>query len=220
MKTNMRSSASNFVAPTIAFTWLLFGCGANVVFGEGSGAEGGQGGSTTITTGANGNGGFGAFPDGPGPGPGPGPGVGGSTTDISPVTTTGPQITCDQLGACQGDGVDPKSGCLECAALGDTSVASDGGACGQPYLACFGTEGDCSNGLPDCCDFSSCLDACSQLPNDQFLDCVCTNDGNGCFDFPQQQPGTCFGDHLEGAQSYIDFYTCAVSDVCPFSCGQ
>lgn len=204
----------------IGLSSLLLGCGANVVFGEGSGAgdgQGGQGGSTTITTGANGNGGFGAFPDGPGPGPG----VGGSTTDISPVTTTGPQITCDQLGNCQGDGFDPKSGCVECATVGDASIASDGGACALPYQQCYGTQGDCSDGTPDCCAFVSCLDACSQLPtNEEFLDCLCTNDGGGCLDLgPQQQPGTCFGDHPEGTQAYIEVYTCAVNDVCPSSCG-
>jgi len=207
------------VRELIGLSCLVLGCGANVVFGEGSGAEGGQGGFTTITTGANGSGGFGAFPDGPGQGPGPG--VGGSTTDISPVTTTGPQITCDQLGNCQGDGVDPKSGCIECAAFGDSSLASDAGACALPYQQCYGTQGDCSDGTPDCCAFAACLDVCSQLPTDQeFLDCLCTNDGSSCLGVgSEQQPGTCFGDHPEGTQAYVEFYTCAVNDVCPSSCG-
>ena len=192
---------------------LLVGCGANVVFGE-DGSEGGAG------QGGTGQGGV-PIPDGPGPmtvGP-------GQTSSQSSVMTTntsdvGPGIGfCDEIGNCEGDGMSPLSGCIECSVLGDNTVALDGGLCAEPYFACFGENGDCSaGGDPDCCAFLTCLEECSFLPEPEFLDCVCVNDGETCLGFRDQPPGTCFGDHPMGTVSYIEFTGCVYNEVCPGSC--
>src|SRR5690349_15568574 len=140
----------------IVFGLVLAACGGNVVFVEDGSAGGGGAGS----------GGRPNPPDGPGPGPG-GFGSGGAPTTNSVMvtndsTSTGmPSFFCDDIGVCQSDTGDPKEGCFECAVLGDSSVAVDGGVCYESYTQCFGTNFDCSNGNQDCCDLIGCFDMCA-----------------------------------------------------------
>lgn len=197
----------------LLFGMGLLGCGANVIFGsdsDGAGAGGsGDGGQPS-------NGGSPQGANGPGPGPGPG---GGTTDDVSPVTdvTTNQANTfCDAIQICQGDGFNPESGCLECSIYGDSTVAVDGGVCAESYFSCFGSNGDCSDGDPDCCAVLDCVELCNEQPD--FLDCVCTNDGSSCLSLEEQQPGTCIGDHPSGTLTYTSFTSCVFEDVCFESC--
>lgn len=183
------------------------GCGANVIFGsdgdEGGGGEGGDG--------------SGGFPTN-GPGPGPGPGTNSATTSNmqDSVVTSVVMSFCDDIGVCEGDGFTPLSGCLECSILGDQGDALDGGACSEAYFTCLGQDGGCGNGEP-CCAFLDCADACQNLPEQEMFDCICANDGMSCLQ--DQPPGSCFGDHPEGVQRYIELDSCLNFEVCPSSCG-
>jgi hypothetical protein len=181
------------------------GCGANVIFG----ADGGDGGSGQ---GGDESGGF--TTNGPGPGPGP---VSNSvtTSNMQDSVTSVAMSFCDDIGVCEGDGVSPSSGCLECSILGDNTDALDGGQCAEAYFTCLGQDGQCGNGEP-CCAFIDCVEGCQQLPPEEQLDCICTNNGQDCLN--EQQPGTCLGDHPEGLQRYIELDSCIYSQACPGSC--
>ncbi len=128
--------------------------------------------------------------------------------------------TCDDLSSCQGDGVTPASGCIECAVLGDSSVASDGGECADEFAACFGDDSEACTGAsdPECCPLYDCLQACDTNGNGFIdpgpeLDCLCTNDGTGCA--ATQGPGTCAGDYPKGFQTAIAWEDCAFVIACP-----
>jgi len=118
-----------------------------------------------------------------------------------------------------GDGATPWSGCTECAVLGDSSVAVDGGACAPAFSNCFGdgSEGCAGAGEPECCPLYDCIYSCD-LNNDGVidagaeLDCFCTNDDVQCV--MNQLPGTCFGDYPNGLLAAVEWDTCLYQDVC------
>jgi hypothetical protein len=149
---------------------------------------------------------------------------GGGTSDAGPAATTGapvrPSGSCDDIDVCEGDGTTPSSGCVECSVLDDGTFALDGGACRDEYVGCFGPEGDCSDGHPDCCAFFDCLLACPEddpgTATDEYFDCICDNDGTNCF--VEQPESTCLGAEPLGGQRYVDWVTCAFVDVCPGAC--
>ena len=118
----------------------------------------------------------------------------------------------------------PSSGCIECAVLGDSTTASDGGACADEYTACFGDGSDACTGAtdPQCCPLYDCFSACDTNMNNMIeagaeLDCLCTNDGAMCV--MNQMAGTCLGDFPNGFQTAIEWETCFFDDTCPNSCG-
>lgn len=164
--------------------------------------------------------------DGSGGGGTGGGGTGGSGNVTVGTTTSGMVGTCDDLGVCEGDGMDPASGCFECSIIGDDTTAVDGGACVEDYLACFGQAGDCSDGNPDCCAFDDCATACpdddpATATVDENLECLCTPDTTDptvCA--ATSMPGTCIGDHPTGTEDYLTFLFCVVGDtgVCAVSC--
>jgi hypothetical protein len=130
--------------------------------------------------------------------------------------------TCDDIGLCSGDGVDPSSGCLECAVIGDASTAVDGGTCQDEYITCLGTDDLCTGGNQACCDMVTCLNSCpdATIDPDGNLDCSCTNDGTSCLPIEDQLPGTCLGDHPNGYNDYLNVISCIFLDTCSFSCQQ
>ncbi len=151
-----------------------------------------------------------------------GGGEGGSTGSVRPTPTDGPSSTCDEIGVCEGDAVNANSGCVECAVLGNDTLALNGGACLDEYTACFGPTGSCDEGgHPDCCAFFSCLLACPDddpgTDKNEFLDCACSNDGTDCVD--EQDDGTCLGAEPVGGQRYFAWATCLYLDVCASACG-
>ena len=158
--------------------------------------------------------------------------TGQSTAQQTTVTTiassygSGPTTTsggCDNQGNCEGDGSNPYSGCMECAVLGNSNVATDGGACADEFAACFGDGSpECGGaGDPECCQFYDCVDACDtngdgEIDEGLELDCLCTHDGLQCL--PDSLPGTCRGDFTNGLQTAIGWESCLYQDVCPTSC--
>lgn len=156
---------------------------------------------------------------------------GGSTTNVTTGTTTGTTTgglqTCEELApSCDGDGSTPSSGCAECAILGDTTVATDGGACQASYVACYGTDGEGTGATSaECVALLGCLDACEVAHPDtdsvEFLDCLCTNDGAACSQ-TQSDPDTCLGADTgnTGLIALFAFEDCLTEEVCPVACGQ
>src|SRR5262249_30268013 len=132
--------------------------------------------------------------------------------------------------SCFGDGTTPTSGCEECAVLGDTTIASDGGSCAASYQACFGTDPMCTGGQPGCCTYSNCANACDLNGDGTFdwmeLPCFCTPDTtnpNTC-SATQTNTMTCLG-ALEANQAaftaFMNFQTCVfdpTSGVCSTIC--
>jgi hypothetical protein len=122
-------------------------------------------------------------------------------------------MACEDIGSCTGDGMDPSSGCLECAVLGDDTIASDGGECGDEYLACYGTDENCTGASdPECCQVVDCINACDANMNNMIesgaeLDCLCTNNGTQCEQ--TQMAGTCLGDYPSGIQTLFAYEDCA-----------
>ena len=138
-----------------------------------------------------------------------------STTNTTATTSSGPGMTCDDIGVCQDDDQDPTNDCVTCAIIGD-DVSVDGAACQDDYVACFGTAGDCSDGDVECCGLNDCINACPTDPAAQ-LDCICTNDGTQCTG-DTTDPNTCFGQHPEGIEPLITILSCLFTDTCPNSC--
>ncbi len=156
-------------------------------------------------------------------------GTGGAGQGTQAVVTTGGPVTsgaeqgCDSIGVCEGDQVTPESGCLECAVLGSPTLAADGGACIDEYKECFGTAGSCDEGgHPGCCSFLDCLIGCPDdlvgTPGNEFLDCVCENDGVDCAG--TQTHKTCLGKYPPGGARYIAWVSCVYQDVCATSCAE
>jgi hypothetical protein len=173
---------------------------------DGEGGEGGSGGDTTSTTSTKG---------------GTTTKTTGATMNTTTGSTTSGSMACDDIGGCNGDGMDPASGCLECSIIGDDTTASDGGECVEEYVACFGTMADCSDGNADCCALDDCLAACPE-PDADFWMCACGSaDGASCD--PAAAPvGTCFGDDpgpgLDLTYGQNGWVTCVIG-VCETSCG-
>ena len=151
----------------------------------------------------------------------------GPSSSYAAITTTSSYGTgislCDDIRECYGDSADPFSGCVECAVLGDSQWFDDGGACAEPFAACFGDGSDACAGAgdPECCQLYDCLDACDTNLNGQIepgpeLDCLCTNDGSRCAQ--NQASGTCLGDFPSGFQTAVDWETC-IDETCHYSCG-
>jgi len=153
---------------------------------------------------------------------GTGGGSPGSTAGSTrPVPTATASQPCDAIGTCEGDGSNANSGCLECAVLGNSTLASNGGACVDEYIGCFGFSGSCDEGgHPGCCAFFDCLVGCPDddpaTAADEFLDCVCDNDGGDCTEM--QEPTTCLGANRAGGQRYVAWATCLYVDACPTAC--
>jgi hypothetical protein len=138
------------------------------------------------------------------------------------TVSTGGLVSCEDLtGQCGPDandpGDDPTNSCLECAVLGDSTVATDGGECADEYTACWG-QGDaaCTGaGEPECCDLYDCVASCDAnmdgfLDAGPELDCFCTNDGFQCT--AQQLPGSCFGDYPDGLVVAAEWEACFFGD--------
>ncbi|NUO52970.1 MAG: hypothetical protein HOV80_29340 [Polyangiaceae bacterium] len=148
---------------------------------------------------------------------------GGSTAQVRPSPTGGPTESCDAIAVCEGDTANPDTGCIECAVLGNATLAIDGGACLDEYTGCFGPGGSCDEGgHPGCCAFFDCLVACPAddpgTPADEYLDCACDNDGTECY--AEQEKGTCLGDEPTGGQRYLAWASCLLIDVCTASCSE
>lgn len=146
---------------------------------------------------------------------------GGSVGSVRPTPTVRPTMTCDEIDVCEGDAVNASSGCVECAVLGNGTLAVNGGACLDEYTACFGPSGSCEEGgHPDCCAFFNCLLACPDddpgTAKNEFLDCACTNDGSECS--AEQDNDTCLGAEPVGGQRYLAWAQCLYVDVCGSSC--
>ncbi len=206
---------ARIIAGTFVSTLGLFACGSTVFITDG---EGGAGGSddaavtsgkasvnATATKSANAT------------------QVASSNTGVVSSAASG-LGTCDDIGVCSGDGFTPRSGCLECSVLGDSSTALDGGACLGAFTACFGDGSfDCPGASdPQCCPYYACIESCDgnfdgQLEPGPELDCYCLNDGVQCLQM--QTPGTCLGDFPNGAATASAWEVCVIDDVCPFSCG-
>jgi hypothetical protein len=175
--------------------------------------------TTTTTDGSGGGGGEGGGGDG---------GNGATTTsNVTTTTSSGGAQTCEQVApACEGDGMDPSSGCFECSIIGDSTIATDGGLCADSYVACFGTDGSGTGATSQACvDLLGCLDACeAQFPDTEsveYLNCLCTNDGTQCTQ-GQTDPNTCLGadTNLEGLTALFAFQDCVTVEVCPTACGE
>ncbi|MFO0555082.1 MAG: hypothetical protein U0271_42285 [Polyangiaceae bacterium] len=140
---------------------------------------------------------------------------------------------CDEIGVCtppsNAMGIDPYRSCLECAVAGDTTVAPDGGSCEAAFVACFGTQGDCVGGEPDCCAFYDCASFCDSNANGRLdeseLGCFCTTEDDGMGGVQcssTSMAGTCVGDHGVGLGKAIDYEDCVYGltspGVCAASC--
>lgn len=166
-------------------------------------------------------------------------GAGGTTTTTTTSSVAGPTSSvtssgsgnnsksCDDIGVCEGDQMDPASGCFECAIIGDSTTAVDGGSCFDAYKQCFGTKADCSDaGNKACCDFSQCVADCpddnmATADKDENLDCICTNDGSKCTGMEPMGSTTCIGKAgTPAVQDYLDFVNCVIDATCPNSCAQ
>jgi len=152
-----------------------------------------------------------------------------TSSKASGVTSTGATATgaCDDIGTCQGDGMTPTTGCLECSINGDATVATDGGSCQADFISAYGTMGDCSDGgVQGACDFLACGNACDTngngLDTPAELDCFCSNDGSKCLPQAQQTDTmTCVGALVADTAAFnaeATFETCVYMDVCPVSC--
>jgi len=155
----------------------------------------------------------------------------------SKMTSTGTSATgtCDDIGVCGGDGMDPTSGCIECSILGDSTTATDGGTCQGAYVAAYGMDGMCTGGTgtPGACAFVDCETTCDANGNNKFdtqaeIDCFCTNDQMGansmCSPLAMQtDTGTCLGAlnaDMAGLQAEGTFENCVFTTTCPGSCPQ
>lgn len=169
--------------------------------------------------GSGGSGGSGGTGGGDGAGTNDGAGNVGAGTNDGGSGAGGPQFgSCDEIGVCAPEAgtIDPAATCFGCVVAGDTSVAPDGGICGEVYNACFGAAGDCSDGEPDCCALYDCIEGCDLVENggdgngttgdtQAELDCLCENDGTQC---TAAGTGTCFGDHQTGLAAAADWEGC------------
>lgn len=154
-------------------------------------------------------------------GSGGGGNEGGSTADVRPSPTGGAMQSCDAIAVCEGDTENPNSGCIECAVLGSTNLATNGGACFDEYVSCFGPGGTCdAGGHPSCCRFFQCLVDCPQddpaTVEDEYTDCACTNEGGECL--VEQSKDTCLGKDPAGGERYLAWAGCLLLDVCAVSC--
>ena len=138
--------------------------------------------------------------------------------------------SCDDIGVCDGDGMDPNSGCFECSIIGDDTVAVDGGVCVDSYVQCFGTVEDCSDaGNPACCAFANCAAACPD-DNAATTDVVVTrrlspvnvaSSVSGARRTVTRIVAPAIGvNGIDAVQDYLAFVGCVVDDTCPTSCAQ
>jgi len=154
---------------------------------------------------------------------------GKTSSVVGPTSSSsgGSSKSCDDIGTCEGDQMDPASGCFECAILGDSTTAVDGGACFDSYTQCFGTKADCSDaGNKSCCDFFNCIQDCPKddpktADVDENLNCLCTNDGDQCLMTEPMGSMTCIGKHgVPAVQDYLEFVDCVIDLTCQVSCAQ
>lgn len=156
-----------------------------------------------------------------------------TTTTIASSSTGVSKKTCAEVTpSCSGDGTTPTSGCEECAILGDDTIATNGGACANSYVACFGTDASCTGGQQGCCNYSTCFTSCDTNGNGTIdagaeLACYCTvdpNDSSSC-DAVQVDTSTCLG-ALYSDDAAFTAYTSAqaclfdaISGACEAPCG-
>ncbi|MBM4374218.1 MAG: hypothetical protein FJ095_03965 [Deltaproteobacteria bacterium] len=200
---------TNWILGALAVGLVVAACGGkdsdDVTTGSGSGA----GGNTTSSSSASSS-------------------SGKTSSVVGPTSSSGGSSkSCDDIGTCEGDQMDPASGCFECAILGDSTTAVDGGACFDSYSQCFGTKADCSDaGNKSCCDFVNCIQDCPKddpktADVDENLNCLCTNDGMKCLMTEPTGSMTCIGKHgVPAVQDYLEFVNCVIDSTCPVSCAQ
>jgi hypothetical protein len=141
-------------------------------------------------------------------------------SDSLPDVDDGPGV-CDDIPECVGDA--STNGCVDCALLGDERIASNGGACFEPWAECYGPQLDvngCDGGNPECCALDDCTSACDKnrsgvLEPGEELDCACTNDGALCAE--TSEPGTCAGD-LPEAWRLRGVIVFCLQATCPTAC--
>ncbi len=198
------------------FVGLVALCGAFAVACGDSGS-GGSGGSSSGGGDTGGNGGT--------------TNVGGNNTNVGGSGAGGPMFgSCDEIPECAPPvgTIDPAATCLGCVIAGDDTIAPDGGACNAAYVGCYGTAGDCSDGLPDCCAFYDCFEACdlnadgtTDLDDPAELDCFCANEIDPMTNMSvcsmTQPAGSCLGDHNAGFQAAFEFEDCAFGS-CETAC--
>lgn len=189
----------------VLFSLMIFvGCGDST----GAGASGGTGGSGT--------------------------GAAGSDAGGSGATST-VFASCDAIGVCAPDTetgeADPTRSCIECAVFGTSEVAPNAGSCGDEYADCFGSLGDCTDGITECCGFYDCVTACDSdtsgsIEDGPELDCFCTNEldpeSGARVCSSAQMPGTCLVDYDAGLDAAILWEDCvfgiAAEGACQTSC--
>ncbi len=122
-----------------------------------------------------------------------------------------PTGTCDDDNRC--------AACLDCARAPGAGT-TDAGNCRPRYDACVGENESCGPSYEACCAFDECFDACGNLDDAAAWACICGSDSLRTCAVDTAPPGSCAGDHPEGAAVALgpDGWLVCARDVCETSC--